>query len=142
MTKVLEIPADGRQKERGKNMNEIPVEFEELLMRVKELISSDSSADQAVAVLTFKGSLLYFANHNVMSGSVEDEIVFCKTLTESGDTQITHAVCMWNDFTLDIPSRHLRDLLVELDPSNLETEILLIGGEEFQVKLWKELTPQ
>lgn len=110
------------------------LQFEKLVKQAEELIRSDLSAEQAVAVLTAKGNVFCFANHHVMSGNTEDEIAFCENLKKNGDTQITHAVCIWNDFTFDVMSRHLRDLLTECNSSNVEAEILLKGEEGFQIK--------
>ena len=123
------------------NMKNTTLEFEKLLKQVEKLIKFDLSADQAVAVWTSKDNMFCFANHSIMSGNMEDENNFVRTLAENGDKEIRYVVCMWNDTTLDVPSCHLRDLLIELNPSNLETEILLNNGEGFQVKSLKMLMP-
>ena len=123
------------------NMKNTTLEFEKLLKQVEKLIKFDLSADQAVAVWTSKDNMFCFANHSIMSGNMEDENNFVRTLAENGDKEIRYVVCMWNDTTLDVPSCHLRDLLIELNPSNLETVILLNNGEGFQVKSLKMLMP-
>ncbi|MDE7239082.1 MAG: hypothetical protein K2N41_05155 [Lachnospiraceae bacterium] len=123
------------------NMKNTTLEFEKLLKQVEKLIKFDLSADQAVAVWTSKDNMFCFANHSIMSGNMEDENNFVRTFAENGDKEIRYVVCMWNDTTLDVPSCHLRDLLIELNPSNLETEILLNNGEGFQVKSLKMLMP-
>lgn len=122
-------------------MKKVSFEFEKLLKQAEELAKSDSSAEQVIAVLTSKGNIFCFCNHDVTFGNTVDEAAFIKILTESGDTEIRHAICMWNDSTLDVPSRHLRDLLVNLNPSNRETEFLLIGGGGFIVKSLKVIMP-
>lgn len=116
-------------------------EFEKLLEQVEKQIRLDVFAEQAVAVWTSKGNLFCFANHGILSGNMEEENHFMKTLAESGDKEICYLVCMWNDNTLDLPSCHLRDLLIELHPSNKEAGILLNSDEGFQVKLLKTLIP-
>lgn len=118
-------------------MGEFPSEFEKLLKQAKELIMSDPSAEQAVAVQTSEGIVFCFANHDVISGNTADEAAFAKTLSESGDTKIRYAVCMWSDFSLDVPSYHLRNLLAGLNFFNQETEILLRSGEGFIAKSMK-----
>lgn len=123
------------------NMKNSILEFERLLKQVEKIIKHDLSAEQAVAVWTSKGDMFCFANHSIMSGNMEDENNFVRTLAENGNKEIRYVVCMWNDNTLDVPSCHLRDLLIELNPSNLETEILLKNGEGFQVKSLKMLMP-
>ena len=120
-------------------MNQNLLEFEQLIKEAEKLLKSDPSAEQAVVVLTSKGNIYSFANHNVMSGSVEDECAFAGFLTENDDTEIRYMVCMWDDATPDVPSCHLRDLLVELRLSNQNIEILLKSGEGFLVKSLKAL---
>lgn len=116
------------------NQKTIPPEFEKLLNQAKELISSDPSAEQAIAVRTSNCHILSFANHNIVSGETADEEAFIKALAENKDTKILYAVCMWSDFTLDVPSYHLRNMLADLNPSNQEAEFLLNSGEGLIVK--------
>lgn len=116
------------------SMKSAPAEFEKLMRQAEELAASDPSADQVVTVLTAKGNIHWFFNHNVTSGNTADEAAFIKTLAESGDTEITYAVCMWSDSAIDVPSHHLREQLMELNPTNRETKILLRSGEGFVVK--------
>lgn len=118
-------------------MNQNLLEFEQLIKEADKLLKSDPSAEQAVAVLTSKGNMFSFANHNVMSGSVEDEIAFVRALAENDDAEIRYMICMWDDATPDVPSCHLRNLLVELSPANQNIEILLKSGEGFHVKSLK-----
>lgn len=122
-------------------MKECPIAFQALWKRAESLIMSDPSAQQAVAVRTAKGSICCFLNHDVVSGNTADEAAFAKALAESADTQIRYAVCMWHDSVLDVPSRHLRDLLLDLDPSNQEAEFLLYSGEGYAVKPLKVMIP-
>lgn len=120
-------------------MNQNPLDFEQLIKETEKLLRSDPSAEQAVAVLTSKGNIYSFANHNVMSGSVEDEIAFVRALMENGDAEIRYMVCMWADAAPDVPSCHLRNLLAEINPANRNIEILLKGGEGFSVRSLKVL---
>ncbi|MDE7298621.1 MAG: hypothetical protein K2N94_07300 [Lachnospiraceae bacterium] len=121
------------------SINKFPAGFEKLREQARELLSSDPSAEQAVAVLTSGERIFCFANHDVTSGSTADEAAFVRTLAESGDTEIRAAVCMWSDSALDVPSHHLRKLLADLNPSNLEAGFLLNGGECSIVKPLKIL---
>lgn len=114
-------------------------EFEKLLKQAQKLIKSDSSAEQAVVVLTSKGTMFSFINKNITSGNVEAEISFVRKLEENKDIEIRYIICMWGDASLDVPSCHLRNMLAELDVSNQNTEILLKSGEGFQVKSMKAL---
>ena len=74
-----------------------------------------------------------------MSGSVEDECAFTRFLAGNDDAEIRYMVCMWDDATPDVPSCHLRNLLVELNPANQNIEILLKSGEGFHVRSLKVL---
>ena len=121
------------------SMKSVPAEFEKLIKQAGELAASDPSAEQVVIVLTAEGHIRWFFNHNVTSGSAADEAAFIKTLAESGDTEISYAVCMWSDSAIDVPSHHLREQLMELNPSNRETQILLRSGEGFVVKTFSVL---
>ena len=123
------------------NQKTIPSEFEKLLHQAKELISSDPSAEQVITVLTSGGHILSFANHNIVSGETADEEAFIKTLAESKDTEIQYAICMWNDSTLDVPSRHLQNLLMDLSPTNQKAEFLLSSSESFNVKPLCSMSP-
>lgn len=80
-------------------------------------------------MLTLQGQPFVFANRGAVYGNPADEEAFCKDLAESGDTKIRCALCMWNDFTLDVPSCRLRELLLGLNPENRETQFLLNGAE-------------
>lgn len=121
------------------SMRSAPAEFEKLMEQAGELAAADPSAEQVVAVLTAKGHTRWFFNHNVTSGSTADETAFIKILAESGDTEIAYAVCMWSDSAIDVPSNHLREQLMELNPSNRETQMLLRSGEGFVVKTFRVL---
>ena len=69
------------------NMKNTTLEFEKLLKQVEKLIKFDLSADQAVAVWTSKDNMFCFANHSIMSGNMEDENNFVRTLAENGDKE-------------------------------------------------------
>lgn len=121
------------------SMKSAPAEFEKLMKQAGELAASDPSAEQVVTVLTAKGHIRWFLNHNITSGSTADEAAFIKALAESGDTEMAYTVCMWSDSAIDVPSLHLREQLMELNPSNGETQILLRSGEGFVVKPFRVL---
>lgn len=105
-------------------------EIEELVKRAEELVKSDSSAEQCVVVRTQKENQYYLFNHHMISGSMEEEDVFLKTLAENQDTEIRCAVCVWKDLTIDMMSHHLLKSLIELNPANKETIVILrtVGG--------------
>ncbi len=92
-------------------------------------------------MLTLQGQPFVFANRGAVYGNPADEEAFCKDLAESGDTKIRCALCMWNDFTLDVPSCRLRELLLGLNPENRETQFLLNGAEGCSVRSLKAMAP-
>lgn len=47
-----------------------------------------------------------------------------QSLRESGDTAVQKVLAMWKDGTGDLPSYAFRTALLELDPSNAETELV------------------
>lgn len=105
-------------------------EIEELVKWAEELVKSDSSAEQCVVVRTQKENQYYLFNHHMISGSVEEEDVFLKMLAENEDTEIRCVVCMWSDYTIDMMSHHLLKSLIELNPANKNTAVILrtVGG--------------
>ena len=118
-------------------MEKFPSEFENLLKQAKDFIMSAPSAEQVIAVQTFKGNIVCFGKHDVISGNTADEEAFVKILSENEDTMIQYAICMWKDFSLDVPSHYFQNLLVSLNSFNRETKILLTGGECFIAKSLK-----
>lgn len=78
----------------------------------------------------------------MISGSMEEEDVFLKTLAENEDTEIRCAVCVWKDLTIDMMSHHLLKSLIELNPANKETIVILrtVGG--LQTKPLRSCMPQ
>lgn len=111
-------------------MSAVAPDFEKLFQQAKELLEAHPAAEQAVVARTAGGAVRCLANHGVTSGSTEDENAFVEALAESGDTRVLRMVCLWRTaHTLDVPSMNLRKALLELDPANRETELLLCGEE-------------
>ena len=116
-------------------MNSTLSEFEALLQKAEAVLTADPTAEQAIVVQTAGGAMLAFANHNVMAGDRTDENAFMEELAKSGDTQIARMVCLWQaGLVVDLPSMTLRKALVELDPGNRETNILLRTGEGYATR--------
>lgn len=123
-------------------MGEVLFELEKLYQQAGELLEAHSTAEQGIAALTAKGTLCCVANHAVTAGNTEGEDVFVKTLIESDDTRILRMVCAWREgLTLDVPSMRLRKALLELDPANRETELLLRIGSECCVRTMEMTMP-
>ena len=122
-------------------MERFSFEFEKILTQARAIVKAEVSAQQIVVVETSKSHIYHFANHDVMSGVRTDEETFVKTLIEREDTEIRYAVCLWNDFQLDVPSLHFRKLLLKINPANAETLFLLNGGEGLTAKALKAMLP-
>lgn len=122
-----------------KTMKTISPEFEKLLQRAEELLASDPSVQQVIVVLTSGGRIFCCMNHDIISGNDTDETAFVNMLAKNDDTKIRYSICMWNDSALDIPSQHLRNLLVELNPLNRKAEFLLRSGETLVVRMLDEM---
>lgn len=123
------------------NMDRMPDEIAELFHKAEELIISDDSAQQVIAVQTTQANCYTLANHNIMDGDWTEEESFVNGLVEKEDTEIVHLICIWDTHELDIPSQHLRSLLEEINPQNQETSVWLRGKGIYSVKKLKNLHP-
>lgn len=122
-------------------MNKLPIEFEELFQEAKGLIESEDSAQQVIAVRTVKGHTYSFAYY-IMHGELTEEKNFIDRLVQEDDTEINYLVCMWDTKELDIPSQHMRNLLMEMNPLNQEMTLLLKGADEYILKKLHVIKPQ
>ena len=123
-------------------MEKIPVEMEELLYEAEKLIESEGSlsqGEQVIVVLTAKSHRFSLVNHNIMEGDLSEEENFIKGLVEVGETEIKYLVCMWQEYMLDIPSQHMREQLIKLNPLNKEMYLLLKGKESCSIKKLKDI---
>lgn len=123
-------------------MEKMLVEMEELLHAAEKLVTSENSTSQGmqvIVVLTAKSHSYSFVNHNVMGDDLTDEKNFIDGLVERGETEIKYLVCMWQKYMLDIPSQHMRELLMKLNPLNKEMYLLLMGTEGYVIKKLKDI---
>lgn len=116
-------------------------EWLQMLDEVRGLARTDISAEQILAARTSKHNVYSLANHDITVGNVSDEENFAKMLAENDDTEILNLVCMWRDGTVDLPSLHLRNLLICLNSQNLQTKLLLCGNSGYNVKEMKITMP-
>lgn len=121
-------------------MNKLPIEFEELFQQAKGLIEAGDSPQQVIAVRTVKGHTYSFAN-NIMPGELTEEKNFIDRLVQEDDTEISCLVCMFDSQELDIPSQHLRNLLMEINPLNQEMMLLLKGADGYILKKLNVIKP-
>ena len=104
-----------------KSEREVP--FSRLIRFIRCRLSLHPGADQVIAVETSKGITRYFAND--LGAGPRDEDQFVQTLLDRNDTAVKYLVCMWSTGSIDLPSMHLRKRLVEIDPENGHTLMLL-----------------
>ena len=121
-------------------MNKLPIEFEELFQEAKGFIESEDSPQQVIAVRTVKGHTYFFANY-ITHGELTEEKNFIDRLVQEDDTEIKSLVCMWDTKELDIPSQHLRNLLMEMNPLNQEMTLLLKGADGYILKKLNVIKP-
>ncbi|MDE6108546.1 MAG: hypothetical protein K2F83_07770 [Oscillospiraceae bacterium] len=118
------------------------LELEKLYQQARELLEARPDAEQVIVALTAGKKLYCIANRAVTSGNTEDEDAFVKTLRESGDTRLLSMACVWRTgLALDVPSMGLRKVLLELDPANRETELLLQAGDGYHVRTMEMTMP-
>ena len=95
--------------------------FSKLLCLAEEQLRLHPGADQVIAIETRSQKIRWFAN--TLGTDAEDR--FAELLSQQSDSAAALLVCMWADGTIDLPSMHLRRLLLELDPENEDTLLLL-----------------
>ena len=95
--------------------------FSRLLCLAEEQLRLHPGADQVIAVETRSQKIRWFAN--ILGTEAEDR--FAELLSQQSDSAAALLVCMWADGTIDLPSMHLRRLLLESDPGNEHTLLLL-----------------
>lgn len=115
-------------------MNNLPVEFKALYKAADAIIQKEANVQQAIAVRA-SGNIIYaFADHDICSGNVKEELQFESLLRRNNSAEITELVCLWDSGALDIPSRYLRSALLKMNPNNIKTKILLAGAMGYIVK--------
>ena len=97
--------------------------FEELLGK----IVPQEGVDQIIALRTASGRIFVMENRDILSGDTGDEALFLHSMQMQGQTQVTHLVCRWFDGSIDLPSIHFREKLLEINGNNADTWILLQG---------------
>lgn len=93
--------------------------FAELLRTAEEGLRTRPGAAQVIALETESGEIRWFANDL----SADTEVHLVRSLSA-----VVRMVCMWPDGSINLPSMHLRRLLVEADPRNEHTRMLLSSG--------------
>ena len=85
------------------------------------LTSVDHAPDWLPAPLAYVLLTKNGAVHTVINDDFGNTI---QTLRDGSDTAVQTVLTMWKDGALDLPSYAFRTALLELDPSNAQTELL------------------
>lgn len=120
---------------------EIETAFNGLMFEAEKTCCEHPDAEQVIAVKTEKGNTYILVNRNVMSGDYSDENSFIQMLREKDDTETQYLVCKWNGKTVDVPSFHFREQLLNINPKNENTALLLQGFGAYIVKPLKNTLP-
>lgn len=127
--------ADDSSKKVG---SEIPEGFEKLIDSARKKVSENCTAGSQAIVVETANNVLYC---RVIADAAADgrsgEMAFIEEVRTSGDTEVRRIVCMWHDGMVDLPSYNLRKALIELNPKNEESLILLNGGIHYAAKALK-----
>ena len=116
------------------SMECIPSEYRAMVKRAHELTQQLGEPDtkQALVLQTADGQL-YEATMDYKSPHAEDEIQ--TLMAEIGkDSPVVRLICCWADGAFDLPWYVFREKLCDLNPSNRDAEMLLMGEKTFIVK--------
>lgn len=116
------------------------IEKAKTVLRPRELYLGNSAGDVACALLSAQGNLYLGVCIDISSG-----IGFCAehaaiaAMITAGESQIARIVAIWRENTVLPPCGRCRELMYEIDATNLETTEVVLS-EAQAVKL-KELLP-
>ena len=117
--------------------------MEALKERAKAILRH-TDADQVIVIRTTSGQVYSLENHHILEGDHSGEDTFLQMLQQKNDTRVESLVCMWDENAFpDMPSIHFRRGLLELNPHNTETGMLVMGDRgEFVRNLGVTVIPQ
>lgn len=97
---------------------------------------------QLVLAKTVQGNIYHFVN-DWQGSEGRDESRFVSMLMGKMDTRLEYLICLWNteDLTLEVPSWHLRTLLLGACPENRNTLLLLQGENHLNVRTLESVLP-
>ena len=113
-------------------------EYYELVQKAKELVALHSSADQVIIVKTQKGNVYHFINYLHVDGQFigksDDEERFVQMLLDKEEPVLKYIVCMWNEYSIDVPSMHFRELLMSISEKNADAMLVLKSMSDLNLK--------
>ena len=119
-------------------MINVPQEFIGLFKVANSKVEADKTIQQVIALRA--GNVIYsFADHDITSGNVKEELQMEQQLHRDDNIEITELVCIWRGGMLDIPSRYFRHALIKMNPVNKEAKVLLMSSGGYIVKTLEEI---
>lgn len=106
--------------------------MEELIAEGKEQLLAHPDADQMIVVKTENNHLRSFSNSLKSNGA--DEKNFVEQISASENPVIKYVLCMWSDGSIEIPSMHFRNLLLDASAENAQAVIILQGTDGISCK--------
>lgn len=106
---------------------ELTNELEMLIEEAEKLVPGNIMGEQVIAVKTAKGNVHCFKIKVLDSKYEKMEDCFIQKLQNEGDAEIQYIVCMWNNYSTDVPSMNFRRRLLEACAKNAGAMIFLQG---------------
>lgn len=104
--------------------------FRALVQKAEEFVEQGIQADQIIVLETTNANVYHFENHFFVDRKMDvrfpDETQFVKMLQEKADFEIKYIVCMWKNGSVEIPSMHFRELLMEASPKNVDAMFVVL----------------
>lgn len=109
----------------------------ELVQTAKKIVSLNPTVDQVIVVQTEKSHIYDFMNHILRDGQyhgqMEDEKAFVQMLSDKEEV-VRYIVCMWGDYSIDIPSMNFRKLLLAASEKNADAMLILKSEQSINLK--------
>lgn len=116
------------------NLPDFTETFDPMLTLAREQLraSGGTLSTQVTVLYTKEGKTYHAVELNAMEGQ-PCTLRLLKSLGEKGDSRIERCVTMWWRMggEVDVPSYEVREKMLELDPRNRETKILIHSGKGF-----------
>ena len=130
--------------------DEIRDVFHALIEEAEKQVKLNPTAGQVVVVKTAKGNTYTCVNNNtytiengvIMSvGDFDEEIEFIQMLVDIDDVEVKYIVCMWQSGSVEIPSYHFRNGILEICSKNQEAIWVGQGEDCLLLRALKDTVP-
>ena len=105
--------------------------FEQMKNTALELLCGTEKKEytQAIVLLSSAGREYGAIIENALSGDKKEEKSLTERLLSANDTKLSHILCVWQDGEIDVPSFALRQMLLDIDPSNKDCGLFVITAD-------------